>query len=816
MVKYNNGSIDNLDIPESSVTVLESRYLTKDSHGEIIETGEELMRRVAWDMAVAEAFFLEGLKERVQLDMTTEELYEVCKGDKRVEKIADDFFEMMSKCYFLPNSPTLMNAGKKLQQLSACFVLPMGDSIEEIFDTQKNMAVVHKSGGGTGFSFSRLRPNGSMIHSTQGYSPGPLSFLFSFNESAGQITQGGKRRGANMGIIRANHPDALCFTKVKGQEGLLANFNLSIAFNDEEMRAIKEGGYILLENPQEGKEYTVENAKNRVKDIVFGRSESFKTSWKLSEDETKVIDRYNGDEIGKVEDGKIYLEARRLFGTIVEGVWQKGEPGIIFIDKINDKNPTPELGKIESTNPCGEQPLLPYESCNLGSINVSNMVKNGEVDKELFEKVIRLATRFLDNVIDRNNYPLKEIREMTLGNRKIGLGVMGFAHMLVKKGVSYNSNEAVEIAEEVMKFIQDVSKDESRKLAKEKFPFPNFYKSIFKQEETIRNATTTTIAPTGTIGVIASSSQGIEPIFRLVTIRNVKETIGKDLVEIDRSFKEYLEEKGLYGVVIEKMKQGKEVENIKELDSFRDEIKRLFVTAHDVTPGQHLKIQAAFQKYTDNAVSKTINMPNEATREDVAKAYFLAHELGCKGITIYRDGSRDKQLLTAVKTEEKSIKNMERPVLIGTTVKQATPHGKAFITLNCIQNSPLYPYEVFINIGKGGRDIPAIAEGLGRILSIAFKEGVTINDVAEQLEGISGETQTGFGIEKIFSLPDAIAKGLKEAYLQLEGRIEEKEKSIEDAKKEELKISGNFCPDCGGTLMFIEGCQKCMCGYSKC
>lgn len=817
MAKYSNGKEDSLDIPKSSVVVLESRYLTKNSDGEIIETGEELLRRVAWDIAVAEALFLEGLKEKINSETSREELYEICKGDERIHKIADDFFWMMAKGYFLPNSPTLMNAGRKLQQLSACFVLPVGDSMEDIFDAQKNMAVVHKTGGGTGFSFSRLRPNGAFINSTSGYSPGPLSFLFGFNENAGQITQGGKRRGANMGIIRANHPDALCFARIKEREGVLSNFNLSIAFSDAEMEAVKNDDYILMEDPREGVVYSLENAKKRAKEIIYGNGERFKTSWKVFDDETKIIDRYTNEEIGKIEDDRIFIKAKELFGIIVNGVWNKGEPGIIFIDKMNQANPTPEIGMIESTNPCGEQPLLPYESCNLGSINLRNLINSdGKIDEELFEKIIRLTTRFMDNVVDRNKYSLEQIKEMTLANRKLGIGVMGFAHMLIKMKVSYNSPEAVEIAEKVMKFINDVSKDESRRLAREKGAFPNFPKSIYKNGEPIRNATTTTIAPTGTIGVIASTSQGIEPIFQIVTIRNVKDTIGENLVEVDRSFKEYLEEKGLYEIVIRQMKEGLKIEEIPELSGFIDEINELFVTAHNVSPKQHLKIQAMFQKHVDNAVSKTINLPNEATREDVYNAYFLAYELGCKGVTIYRDGSRQIQLLTEV-VKKKNIEEDERPFLIGTTIRQTTPHGKAFITLNCSQNSPIKPYEVFINIGKGGRDIPAIAEGFGRLLSMSLKQGVPIDEVVEQLGGITGETQTGFGQARISSLPDAIAKGLKEAYdkLVLERERQEEEKPVTEIKKE-MKISGNFCPDCGGTLMFIEGCQKCMCGYSKC
>lgn len=827
MANYNNGLKDNLNLPQSSVSVLEARYLIKNNSGKLIETGEDMLRRVAKDLAVAEIFYMEEFKDKINSEISTEELYTLAEGNEKIIEIEKKFFEIMSKRYFLPNSPTLMNAGRKLQQLSACFVLPIEDSMEEIFETQKNMAMVHKSGGGTGFSFSRLRPNGAFINSTSGYSPGPLSFLFGYNENAGQITQGGKRRGANMGILRANHPDSLCLARVKEREGVLKNFNLSIAFSNEEMEAVKNNGYILLDDPRAGQDYTTENAKKRIKEIHFGNNEKFVTAWRLSEDEKSIIDNYSEKEIGKVEDDKIYIKARSLFDVIIEGAWKKGEPGIVFLGKINQKNPTPEIGEIESTNPCGEQPLLPYESCNLGSINLSEMISSdNKIDELLFEQTIRLAVRYLDNVIDRNNYPLKEIEIITKNNRKIGLGVMGFAHMLIKMGISYNSPQAVETAEKVMKFINDVSKDESRNLAKEKGEFPNFSKSIYKNEEPIRNSTTTTIAPTGTIGVIASTSQGIEPIFKLITFRNVKDTLGENLIETDRVFKEYLQKKGLYDEeIMRKMEQeGLKFEDVKEFENAREEINRLFVTAHDIPTKQHLKIQAAFQKYTDNAVSKTVNMPSEATKEDVAEAYLMAYDMDCKGLTIYRDKSREFELLTEIKKEEdgekKELIPKKRPNLIGTTVKQQTPHGTAFITLNCFEDDGLKPYEIFINIGKGGRDITAIAEGFGRLLSLSFKSGVPLKDVIEQLGDISGETQTGFGTEKISSLPDAIAKGLREAYFQLgEERFGESLKKIKnfETPKGEIKNSGNFCPDCGYGLVHSEGCQKCLaCGYSKC
>jgi ribonucleoside-diphosphate reductase alpha chain len=826
MAIYKNNLKDNLDIPSSSVTVLESRYLRKDSSGNLLETGEELMKRVAKDIAAAEILYLDEFKDQITPETSRDELYYLAESSQKVKQIEKEFLELMTSGKFLPNSPTLMNAGRKLQQLSACFVLPIEDSIEDIFETQKQMAVVHKSGGGTGFSFNRLRPNGAFIKATSGYSPGPLSFLFTYNESAGQITQGGKRRGANMGILRANHPDAYDFAKVKQKEKVLANFNLSIAFSDEEIEAVKNDGYILMQDPRDAdyttKEkvnYTVENVLKRNKEIIYGNGEKFEMSWELSPDKTKIIDIVAKEEIGKVENNLIYIKAKKLFDVIIKGAWEKGEPGIIFIDKMNKDNPTPEIGKIESTNPCGEQPLLPYESCNLGGINLSKMIKNHEIDYDLFEATVRCVTRFMDNVIDRNKYPLKEIEQITKANRKIGIGVMGFAHMLIKLKIRYDSNEAIEKAEEVMSFINKISKDESRKLALERGAFPNFEKSIYKNSQPIRNATTTTIAPTGTTGVITATSQGIEPIFQYISIRHVKDTIGEDLVEIDRAFKEYLEEKNLLNNEIIK-KIAKDGLEINELKNYKDEIKNIFVTAHEVSPEQHLKIQAAFQKHVDNAVSKTINMPNKTTKEEIAQAYLMAWDLGCKGLTVYRDGSRTFELLTDSKKQEPKVTlPNKRPVVIGTTIKQITPHGKAFITLNCVNDENLTPHEIFINIGRGGRDITAISEGIGRIISSSLKYGVPLNEIIGQLKGISGETQTGYGPNKIGSLPDAIARGLNEAYGYLKQTIFLRDKKYSDKKEqkqESPKGSGNFCPDCGRMLMNIEGCQKCTCGFSRC
>ncbi|MEK6757859.1 MAG: ribonucleotide reductase N-terminal alpha domain-containing protein, partial [Nanoarchaeota archaeon] len=840
MAKYSNGLVDKLDIPYESVKVLEKRYLKRDGHGRLVETGEDMFRRVAKDIASAEVFYDDKFKGKVGSNISTEELYKLSGDSEKAKYWEGEFFEIMKNRYFLPNSPTLMNAGRELQQLSGCFVLPIEDSIEDIFETQKNMAVVHKSGGGTGFSFSKLRPNGAYVNSTSGYSPGPVSFLFTYNESAGQITQGGKRRGANMGIVNASHPDALDWATIKKEEGVLKNFNLSVAFSDEDMKAVREDGYILMKDPR-GKGYGVKNAKNRAKEIEFGKEDmKYKTSWKLSEDEKTIINNYSGKEIGKVENGKIYIKAKSIFEVVVDGTWNKGEPGIIFLDRMNQHNPTPKIGEIESTNPCGEQPLLPYESCNLGSINLSEMFKEEKFDESLLEKTVRTSVRFLDNVIDRNKYPLgknekeksefrkileenfpdskKEqiesaiktyskspVEELTKANRKIGLGIMGFAHMLIKKGISYNSKDAIKEAEYIMKFINDISKDESGKIAEEKGTFPNFKESIYKNGKPLRNATTTTIAPTGTIGVIASTSQGIEPLYALVAERNVEKTIGENLIETDREFKKFLEKEELYDEnILEKITKGGGIEDLLIPKKIKDRIKSLFVTAHEIPSDQHLNIQAAFQRYVDNAVSKTINMPQGATKEDVANAYLKAHELGCKGITIYRDKSRDFQLLNAAggNNSKKSLidlTNGERPIVIGTTKKQKTPLGNAFVTLNVLKDNTKIPYEVFTPIGKGGKDINSMAEGYGRLISLCFKHSIPLDEIVGQLEGISGETQSGIGPKKVLSVPDAIAKVLREEYKELNNGS--------GIKETESKPSGNLCPDCGKMLIHAEGCE---------
>lgn len=604
-----------LRITPNALKVLESRYLRKDENGKIIETPSQLFQRVAQNVASAEKIYNENI--------TDDELF----------KTEEKFYRMMTSLEFLPNSPTLMNAGGNLQQLSACFVLPVEDGMNSIFEAVKNTALIHQSGGGTGFSFTRLRPKGDRVKSTSGVASGPISFMTVFDSATNVVKQGGKRRGANMGILRVDHPDIMEFITCKDKEGFLENFNISVALTDDFMDAIAKKKKYPLVNPRDGQVWAE-------------------------------------------------LDAGEVFDKIVKHAWNSGDPGIIFIDRINDKNPTPKLGRIEATNPCGEQPLLPYESCNLGSINLAKMlVKKGDkyvMDWNRLRETVRNAVHFLDNVIDMNRYPLPEIEVMTKGNRKIGLGVMAFADILVTLEIPYASKEAVDFSEKLMKFIDDEGDKMSEEIAKQRGSFPNWMDSIFdSQKRKMRNATTTTIAPTGTIGIIASVSQGVEPIFALAYTR--LSYIGKDsekpveLIEVNPIFEEVAKREGFYSeATMKKVAEHGSAVGIKEIPV---KWQKIFMTAHDITPEWHMKMQAAFQKYTDNAVSKTINYSNDATIEDVKEGYMLAYKLNCKGTTIYRSGSKQLQILNVgvkkdkkdgerMKTEEKVEKTELTPELL--------------------------------------------------------------------------------------------------------------------------------------------------------
>lgn len=568
------GVTDDLKLNINAIRVLQRRYLLRDEKGNIIETPSQLFRRVAKAVAFADKLNGEGAN---------------------VAKTEEEFYEMMVNLEFVPNSPTLMNAGAPLGQLAACFVIPVPDSIEEIFDSLKIMALIHQSGGGTGFSFSRLRPAGDIVKSTKGIASGPVSFIKVFDISTDVIKQGGRRRGANMGVLRVDHPDILEFITSKINESSLANFNISVGLTDKFMEAVEKGTEYDLINPRSGK-----------------------TERKLN--------------------------AKEVFDLIVDMAWRTGDPGLLFLDEINRNNPTPHLGQIESTNPCGEVPLMPYESCILGSINLAKMIKDGGIDWEKFRKVVRNSVHFLDNVIEVNKFPVPEIEKMTKMTRKIGLGVMGFAEMLLELGIPYDTEEALAKADEVMRFISEEGRKMSVELGERRGSFPSFHGSLWEKKgyKTMRNATVTTIAPTGTISIIAGTTSGIEPLFAVAYVRNVLS--GTQLIEVNETFEKLAIKRGFHSR--ELMLKLSRLASIKKVEEIPEDVRRVFVTAFDVTPEWHVRMQAMFQKYTDNAVSKTINLPHEATPEDVRRAYMLAYMLRCKGITIYRYGSKSKQVLS--------------------------------------------------------------------------------------------------------------------------------------------------------------------------
>ncbi len=738
-----------IPLAPNALRVLEKRYLRKNEKGEIVETAEELFRRVAKNIASADTLYGEDAK-----------------------KSEEEFYNIMSTLEFLPNSPTLMNAGRELQQLSACFVIPVDDSMESIFEAVKATALIHKSGGGTGFSFSKLRPKGDVVLSTGGISSGPVSFMRVFNAATEAVKQGGTRRGANMGILRIDHADIEEFITCKEVETEFTNFNISVALTDKFMQQL-----------QRDEEYELINPRTR-----------------------EVVKK---------------LKAREVFNKIVEMAWKSGEPGIIFLDKINESNPTPQLGGIESTNPCGEQPLLPYESCNLGSINLAKMVRftNGkpELDWDNLIWVTRIAVHFLDNVIDINKYPLEKIKEMTLANRKIGLGVMGFADLLVQLEIPYNSDEALELAEKIIFTIRKEAEKESSDLAQRRGSFPNFSRSVYAGGPPRRNATLTTIAPTGTIGIIAGVSSGIEPLYALVYVRaNVLDN--EQLFELNPYFAEVAKNRKFYSP--ELIKKIAEKGSIREMKEIPEDIRRVFVTAYDIPPEIHIRMQAVFQKYVDNAVSKTVNFPNQATPEGIAKVYLLAYKLGCKGVTVYRDGSRTKQVLTIGKPGERGekIARVRPQVTVGETFKMQTGCGNMYVTINEDEQGPC---EVFTLLGKSGGCTASQSEAIGRLVSLALRSGLKSEEIIEQLKGIRCPQPAFTEQGVILSCADALARAM-ESYLK-----EKKTPSLFEpiggggtsAQITNLSKLGICpqCPDCGNMLSYEEGCIIChSCGYSKC
>lgn len=766
---------DDLDDPNFSnqaLKVLEERYLVKAEDGKVKETPREMLWRVAWEIASAEARF----------------------GGKRglVEKKARDFYSLMASKRFLPNSPTLMNAGTgNMLQYSACFVLPVEDSMEGIFDALKWQALIHKSGGGTGFSFSRLRPRGSMVKSSKGVASGPVSFMKIFDAATNEVKQGGKRRGANMGILRVDHPDILEFIHCK-EDGGITNFNISVAITDKFMEAWENDDFYELIDPHTGK-------------IVQS------------------------------------LKAREVFDEIVQAAWRTGDPGLVFIDRINKgkANPVKELGPIEATNPCGEQPLYPFDACNLGSIFLSYFVdeQKNDVDWEGLKNTVHLAIRFLDNVIEVNPYPLENIRKTVFAIRRIGLGVGGWADMLVKLRIRYDSEEALQLAGKVMETIQNEAVLASKMLAKRRGPFPLWPISIYKDEkEPRRNATVTTIAPTGTISIIADTSSGIEPLFAIAYQHKVKDKfLERTLSFINPYFEEWGKKQGFLDEMLkeEVVKKG----TIGDIEKIPEEVRMVFRTAHEIDYSWHVRMQAVFQRYTENAVSKTINLPHDASVEDVKNAYLLAWKEGCNGITIFRDGSKKEQVLNlGIKKEgevERKEKIIERPLrALGATYKLHTPVGTAFITIN--EDEKGDPLEIFINVGKAGSDVTAMAEALGRTISTAFRTTgqmtpkEKVKELIHQLAGIGGRRSVGFGSNKVLSLPDAVAYALSLHFnLRLNGdnfdEVNQKEgesKIIageDDNKNPEVSVR-DICPSCGAfTFVYEEGCSKCLsCGYSEC
>jgi len=758
-----------LILSEISRTVLERRYLKKVD-GKIVETPEEMLHRVAENIAKVET--------------------KVYKHPASVAKEwTEKFYKLMDERKFLPNSPTLMNAGRELQQLAACFVLPIEDSMDSIFETLKIAALIQKSGGGTGFSLSRLRPKNDQVGSTGGVASGPLSFLKVYNASTEAVKQGGTRRGANMGILRVDHPDIRSFITAKHGTGEYTNFNLSVAITDSFMEAVIKGKTYPLINPRT-------NAPVGTK------------------------------------------KAREIFELIVESAWASGEPGIIFIDRINEANPTPNLGGIESTNPCGEQPLLPYEACNLGSINLSLMTR--EVDEKTtinwddLKNTVHIGMRFLDDVIDSTRYPIAKIEKICKANRKIGLGVMGWAELLIKLKIPYDSQEALDLAEQVMSFIDQESKIASAALAGERGPFPNFPGSIYDRTDSppLRNATTTTIAPTGTLSIIAGTSGGVEPVFSIAFTRQILDD--DRLIEVNPLFASIAKERGFYSK--ELIKRIAESGNLQAFPEIAEDIKCIFITAHQIKPEWHIRMQAAFQKFTDNAVSKTVNFPEHATVEDVSSVYRLAYQLGCKGVTVYRDGSIKNQPMQKG-VEDKTptpkltlsselppptwgkIKPLHRPArLVGLTDSRRTPEGTLYLTLNLHDQ---LPFELFAQIGKAGSDIMAFTEAIARLVSLAFRCGIDPQEVAGQLRGIGGSRSVGFGPQRVRSVPDAIGQFLDE-YIK-NGKLVKEETSATQGNLElnsvnQPRTGFNLCPACGMYAFgYVEGCAKCLaCGHSEC
>ncbi len=806
-----------LDLSPNALTVLERRYLVKDDHGAPAEAPEDLFWRVARTVAAPDRTY--------------------GASDRAAQGLAEAFFELMATRVWMPNSPTLMNAGRPLGQLSACFVLPVEDALSNgrsgIYDTLRAMALVHQSGGGTGFSFSRLRPKNDVVRSTMGVASGPVSFMKLYDASTDVVKQGGTRRGANMGILRADHPDVLEFITCKDDLTQVTNFNISVAVTDAFMAALEAGTAYDLIHPRTGK--------------VVGQ-----------------------------------LDAREVFRKIVHGAWKTGEPGVFFIDRANHYNPVPHLGSYEATNPCGEQPLLPNDVCNLGSINVGLFARDGGVDWERLGTAVHLCTHFLDNVIDANKYPLEEIDELAKRIRRIGLGIMGWADLLVRLGIPYNSEEGVALGRRMMAFIDEEAKVASERLAEQRGVFAEWEGSIWGPDATcardargervrpmrrLRNCNLTTVAPTGTISIIAGCSSGIEPLFAVAFMRN---QAGVLMPDVNEDFVAIARREGWYSDAL--MQQIAEAGHI-HFDAVPAAWQRVFVTAHDVTPEWHIRMQAAFQEFTDSAISKTCNFPNAATEDDVEQIYRLAFRLGCKGVTVYRDGARENQVLSTGTTAKKvqgqgagqgtdglaealgrvaeletelartraqlhdvEAENLQRrakrsrpDLLKGSTRRVETPLGTMYV--NITEDDKGQPFEVFISLGKAGGALMADVEAIGRLSSLALRSGIPLREVYRQLRGISSDRVVGLGPNKVLSVPDAIGIAIEKWMQEKQGIQQDllgapaapvrvtaaaSDGAIAELAGDALDFIG-ACPDCGSQLAFIEGCAKChVCGFSEC
>lgn len=853
-------TLEEPELSENAWYIGQTRYARRDSEGNPIESPKDLFWRVAYNIATAERLY--GGDEKDHL------------------KTAAGFYDLMATRKFLPNTPTLLNTAKPKQQLSACFVLPVEDSLEGILESSSDMAKIHKSGGGTGFSFSRLRPKNDILASSGGTTTGPVSFMQMYNDMTSSIRQGGVRRGANMGILHYNHPDVLLFSIYKLDEFSLTNFNISVTTSEEFFEHVEKDSKILADDYEKEFDYdalvTEVREAHATRDIDLKQvklDEAVRRLRAWAEETTPgygypLINPRNGEEMGR-------LNGRKVFDLITRLAWQYGDPGMIFIDRINDSraNPTPQLGQIEATNPCGEQPLLPYDACTLGSINLALFTDGDDVDWNGLRKTVHQSVHFLDNVLDMNEYPIDKVRVMTRQIRRIGLGIMGFADMLLDMGIGYNTNEGVAMAGKVMKFIQKEADNASEDLAAVRGVFPAYEGSIYDRPGEIspRNGARTTIAPTGTIAMLADASSGCEPLFALTYAKNTIE--GKRMFQTSPYFVKALKERGLYSEdLLEKIQESRG--SIQDIDEIPEDLKRTFVVAGDITPEWHLRIQAEFQKYVDNAISKTINFSNTATVEDVRDAYLMAWETGCRGITIYRDGSREKQVLETKKKDsyydklagKKTEAQEEAPVaeaeaeveqkpataaprqlpitlrprpnaLSGKTYQVITPIGKAFVSINEDEEGNIF--EVFINVGRAGSDITADAEAIGRLISLSFRIPTDYSsdriaqNVVDQLRGIGGSGSAGFGAQRVRSLADAVAKAIAEhqeskqqiEFVDSEPKPESESVELPIAAEANPVVSSSsdssltdICPDCGSaSLRFIEGCQKCeICGFSKC